>query len=232
MQTKTFDVYDEKNTAVRDAYAMLAANVHFSSARKPLKTLAICSSVPRTGKTTLAINLSISLARSGWKTLMIDSDLRKPSSFKRLGNDNLIGLSDILTGNAELNDGLSNSNINNLTYLPCGVTYQNPIELLCSANFEHLITKTRDDYDYIVFDTPALASVIDGALVASITDGTLLVAKMGSTRLRSLNQAKEQLENANANILGVVLNQVEKRDYVRYVEHYNYFKQYNSKDNK
>lgn len=227
MQTKNFRVYDEENMAVQDAYALLTANLHFRGAKESIRTIAICSCIPKVGKTTTAINLSISMARSGWKTLMVDADLRKPGTFKRLNNEAMLGLSDIIEDNVSLQDALSTSNIPNLSYLSCGKNIQNPIEMMCSANFDKLMTEFREQYDFVIFDTPALASVIDGALVASKTDVALLVAEIGTTRLTTLNRAKEQLENANACILGVVMNKVEKRDYVKYVESYNYFKSFN-----
>ncbi|MGE5417228.1 MAG: CpsD/CapB family tyrosine-protein kinase, partial [Acidobacteriota bacterium] len=229
MRTKNFEIYDPENTVVRDAYAMLTANVHFSSDRSSIKTLAICSCLPRVGKTTIAINLAISMARSGWETMLIDGDLRKPGDHKRLNSEDMPGLSEVIAGNALLHDVLSFTNIPNLTYLSCGSKIQEPVELLCSAGFERLIAIVKETFDFIVVDTPALSSVIDGALIAAETDAVILVAQPGKTQLASLNRAKEQLENANANILGVVMNQVEKRDYARYFESYNYFKKFNSK---
>lgn len=229
MQTKNFEIYDPENTVVRDAYAMLTANVHFSSDRSSIKTLAICSCLPRVGKTTIAINLAISMARAGWSTLLIDGDLRKPGDYKRLNSDDMSGISDVISGYAALQDVLGATNIHNLTYLSCGNNTQDPVELLCSAGFEKVITKVKEQFDFILIDSPALSSVIDGALIAAKTDAVILVAQIGKTQLTSLNRAKEQLENANANILGVVMNQVEKRDYVRYVESYNYFKRFKAK---
>lgn len=223
MQSKYFEVYDQDNKAVQDAYALLTANVHFSSSKENIKTITLTSWTPKVGKTTVAINLAISLARSGWKTLLVDADIRKPGTYKRLNNQETMGLLDIIEGNIYLLDVLSSTNIPNLTYLPCGNDDYNPIELMCSPKFSELMTGIRKDYDFVLFDTPALSSVIDGALVASITDGVILVAQMGTTKVTALHSAKEQLEKANANILGVVINKVKKRDYIKYVESYDYF---------
>lgn len=223
MQMKTFKVYDNKNQAVKDAYAKLTANIHISNEQKVLKTIALTSCNPQEGKTSLAISLGVTMAQSGWNVLLIDADMRKPTAAKRLNQGSIFGLSDYLRGDVELTDALCETNITNLTYLSCGTHHSNTMALLCSAHFEDLIGNARDDYDIVLFDTPALTSVGDGAFVASKADATLLVVKMEVTTLTDLKRVKEQLENVNTNILGVVLNKVKKRDYKRYVGSYNYF---------
>lgn len=227
MQTKTFNMYDNENQAVQDAYAMLTANIHISNGQNVLKTFALTSCNPEEGKTTLAISLAITMAHSGWKVLLVDSDMRKPTAAKRLNKGSLLGLSDYLKGDLDLNDALCETNIKNLTYFSCGNDHCNPIGLLCSVRFEELRDNARNEYDFVLFDTPALASVMDGALVAAKVDATLLVVKMGFTTLTSLKRVKEQLEYLNANIIGVILNKVKKRDYKKYFGAYNYF--FNSK---
>lgn len=230
---KNSNVYDQENRAVQDAYALLTANVHFSSGKeKNIKTITLTSWMPNVGKTTVAINLAISLSRSGWNTLFVDVDIRKPIGYKRLSTGEYLGLSDIIEDGISLTKSISSTNIANLSYLSCGKDNDNPIELLCSPGFSEFIVEVREIYDFVVFDTPALSSVIDGALVSSKTDGVILVAQMGKTKLTNLHRAKEQLEKANANIIGVVINKVKRRDYIKYVESYNYFKRFNTKDNK
>ncbi len=227
MQRKTFNVYKNENQAVQDAYAMLTANIHISNNQNMLKSFVLTSCNPEEGKTSLAINLSITMANSGWKVLLVDADMRKPTAAKRLNEGSLIGLSDYLAGDVEFIDAHCETNIPNFTYLSCGNDYPNPIGLLCSVRFEELMDKVRNEYDFVLFDTPALASVVDGAIVASKVDATLLIVKMGFTSLTNLKRIKEQLDNLNVNILGVVLNKVKKRDYKMYFQSYNYF--FNSK---
>lgn len=227
MQKKSFTLYDEENRPVQDAYAMLMTNVLFRRAREPVQSLTVTSCVPQVGKTTTSINLAISMARVGWKTLMVDADLRKPGACKRLSNETLLGLSDLIDETVSFNDALCTTNIPNLDYMACGRVRQNPIEQLCSANFERFMEEAKRHYDCLIFDTPALLSVVDGALVAAQTDGAVMIAKIGATGLDTMNRAKEQLEAANANLVGVVMNQVAKREYVKYVAGYNYFKRFN-----
>ena len=223
MPMKLFNVYDHKNRAVQEAYAMLTANIHVSNNKNELKTIALTSCNPREGKTSLAINLSIAMAQSGWNVLFIDADMRKPSAAKRLNMGSQRGLSDYLMGEVELRDVLNRTNIPNLTHCSCGSDNPNPIGLLCSSRFRKLVGIVRNDYDIVLVDTPALSSVGDGGVVASKVDAILLTVKMGLTTLTSLKRVKEQLEELDANILGVVLNKVKKRDYKIYFESYNYF---------
>lgn len=227
MQMKKFNVYDNENQAVQDAYAMLTANIHISNNQKMPRTYGLTSCNPEEGKTSIAISLAITMAHLGWKVLLIDADMRKPSAAKRLNEGSQLGLSDYLAEKVELQDAFSETNVTNLTYLSCGNDHANPIGLLCSPRFEELVKKVRSDYDIVLFDTPALSSVVDGAIVASKVDTNLLVVKMGRTTLTSLKRVKEQLEKLNAEILGVVLNKVKKRDYKMYFKSYNYF--FNSK---
>ncbi|MEN6326313.1 MAG: CpsD/CapB family tyrosine-protein kinase [Syntrophomonas sp.] len=228
MQMKSFNVYDEENIAVKDAYALLMANVHFSSKKEePIKNVTICSCEPGAGKTTIAINLAISMARSGWKILLVDTDIRKPGNFKRLNNGTNLGLSNIIVDGINLQDALTATNIANLSYLSCGKSVNNAIEMLCSVKLNQFMAESQKQYDFVLFDTPALSTVIDGALVASKTDGVILIAEIGTTKLTALNRAKQQLEKADANIMGVVLTRVKKRDYIKYVESYNYFERFN-----
>jgi capsular exopolysaccharide synthesis family protein len=223
MQTKTFNVYNEENKAVQDAYAMLTANIHLRGNRREYKTLVLTSCKPKVGKTSIAISLAMTMAGSGWKVLLVDGDMRRPIAGKRLGGDSLLGLSDYLTGEAELSEALCQTNIKNLTFLHSGENRQNPIGLLCSSRFEELNVTARNEYDFVIFDTPALSSVVDASLFAAMADATLLVVEMGNTSLDSLKPAKEQLEKVNANIMGVVLNKVKKNDYKKYFGSFDYF---------
>lgn len=224
MQTKTFNVYNEENLAVQDAYAMLTANIHLSGSENPIKSLAIASCKPKVGKTSISISLAITMARLGWKVLLVDGDMRRPVTGKRLSGESLLGLSDYLLGDYELNNVLCQTNITNLTFLHSGNNEANPIGLLCSTKFEELNKITKEQFDYIIFDTPSLSTVVDASLIASKVDATLLVVEIGETSINSLRPAKQQLDKANANLLGVVLNKVKKNDYKKFFGAFDYFR--------
>jgi capsular exopolysaccharide synthesis family protein len=225
MQKISFNLYENRNKAVKDAYEMLAANIRISQKNdNKLTTIVLTSFNPKEGKTAIAISLAISLARAGLKVLLIDADMRKPARAKRLNMESYLGLTDYLSdNNAILEEILCETSIPNLTYLACGSEHNNIVGLLCSPRFDDLMSKVTDEFDIVLLDTPALSSVMDGAFIASRADGTILIVKQGATSLSSLQRIKEQLQKLNANILGVVLNKVNKRDYKIYFGAYNYY---------
>lgn len=224
MQKKTFEVYNNSNRAVRDAYSMLIANLRVCcNEEKELKTFLITSSNPREGKTSVSISLAAAAADLGLKILLIDSDVRKPGVAKRLNKDIQYGLSDYLSGDLGVSSIVCETNVENLDYISCGNDYRNPIGILSSQKFEKLLVDLRPSYDMIFLDSSALSSVVDGYLIASKADATLLVVKPGEVSLTNLKRVKEQLEKFNANFLGVVLNEVKRRDYKTYYGAYQYF---------
>jgi len=223
METRKFDIYNQNNAVVEEAFSFLKTNFNFSNVDKQYKSLALLSSNPKEGKTTIAINLSINFAKGGVKTLLVDTDLRKPVGVKRLSGDLKKGLSNYLTGSLKLDDIIMASNIDNLYYMPCGSKVMNPSALLSSKAFEEFLKEIALEYELIIFDTPAIASVIDGYIVASKADATMLTIKAGEVKLPKLKWVKEQLEKAKANVIGVVLNSVEQSEYRKNFEAYNYF---------
>ncbi|HEX9059907.1 MAG TPA: CpsD/CapB family tyrosine-protein kinase [Clostridia bacterium] len=223
MQTKTFNVYNQKNQAVQDAYSMLASYIHLKNGENSVKSVAFTSCKPGVGKTTLCISLAVTMAEAGWKVLLVDTDIRKPSDAKRLNSDSECGLTDYLMGSVDLSNALCKTNISNLTYISCGKNQSNPSGLLCSPKFDEFFERTKNLYDFIILDTPSLLSVSDGMIVASKADATVLAAEAGVTDITGLQRAQKMLSQVEANVIGVVLNRVKKRQYRTYFESYNYF---------
>ncbi|WP_035795830.1 CpsD/CapB family tyrosine-protein kinase [Clostridium akagii] len=223
MKTKNFQLYNPKNKVVEEAYSFLKANFTFSNVDKKYKNIAVLSVNPKEGKTTVAINFAINVARSGMKVLLVDTDLRKPVRGKRLGEDSEKGLSDYLIEGLYLKDVIVDTNIENLNYLPSGVKVVKPVELLSSNEFKQFISEANEKYDLLIFDTPALSSVTDGYIIASNANASFLVVRSGSSDLVNLKKTKEYLNKANANVLGVVFNRVTKAEYRKNFGGYDYF---------
>lgn len=223
MQAEKFEIYDQNNPIVEEAFSFLRVNYNFCNVDKKYKSLALLSFNPSEGKTLISINIAISFAKSGVRTLFVDTDFRKPVVVKHLSGKIKNGLSDYLTGSVNLNDVIMASNIEDLYYLPCGSKVMNASALLSSEAFEQFIKDASNEYNLIIFDTPALSSVIDGYIVASKADSALLIVKEGEVRLPKLKRAKEQLEKAKANVLGVILNDVPTSEYRKSYEAYDYF---------
>lgn len=224
---------------VEEAYKSLRTNIKFCGVINEIKTMTITSCAPGEGKTTTTINLGMSMANAGMKILIINADLRRPMAEKLLGIDSDIGITTYITGEKELADVIFSTQTEGLYISPCGPIPPNPTELLGSDKFTEF-TKTVGDmnfdfiggkFDMILFDTPPLGSVIDAAIVAAQTSATLLVVKSRSINYKLAQSVKEQLEKANANVVGVVLNQVKKSDYqyqygYRYGYNYKYYSYY------
>ncbi len=227
MQAKIFEVYDKLNPTVGEAFKVLRTNILFSCPEKKIKTLAIVSCNPKEGRTTVSINLAISIAKSGMRVLLVDADLRKPMLIKRLGGSDLVGLSSYLIGATSLTEVICDTSIDNLNYISCGPKPTNPSEIIGSAEFATFLETVEQMYDMVIIDTSPLGSVIDSAIIASHTDGTIMVIACRAASKSKVKRLKEQLENANARILGVTLNKVSKRDYQLYSSLYSSLHYYN-----
>jgi len=223
MVTQEFQILNQSNAIVEEAFSFLKANFNFSNVDKQYKSLAIISSNPKEGKTTIAMNLSMNFANDGVRTLLVDTDLRKPIEAKKLNMDVNKGLSNYLTENLNIEDVILSSNIDNLYYMPSGSTVSSPSALLSSKNFEEFLKVIRLKYELIIFDTPAISSVVDGYIMASKADAAILIIKAGEVGLPKLKRVKEQLQKANVNVIGVVLNSVERSEYRKNLEAYDYF---------
>lgn len=223
METQKFQIYDQKNTVVEEAFSFVKANFDFSNAEKQYRSLSVISSSPKEGKTTIAINISISFAKGGVKTLLVDADLRKSFKVKRLSAEFKKGLSDYLTGNAKLEEVIRTSNIDNLDYISCGSKANNSSSLLSLKTFNEFLKEISLEYELVIFDTPAVFSVSDGYIIASKTDATILTVKAGEVKLPKLKMVKEELKKAKANVVGVVLNRVDSSEYRRSFGAYDYF---------
>lgn len=216
----TYNFYDKITEPIWEAYKVLRSNIGFSNQDNNIKTISVISSIPKEGKTTVAINLGISLAYTNKKVLLVDADLRKPEVAKKTGKSINQGLTDFLLGNVNIENIIYDTNIKNLFYIPCGVKTPFSSELLDSNAFSDFVKEERDKFDFIIFDTSPVNTVIDAALVAAITDGSLVVLASGKVSKKSFKATKEQLERASAQIIGVVLNNVPKLQYNKFFNYY------------
>jgi protein-tyrosine kinase len=220
---KAFDIADKLNSPAEEAYNVLSTNIQYYELDKKIRTLAVTSWSPGDGKTTTAVNLSISIAKSGMKVLFVDMDLRKPIVMKHLGSNTFKGLSNLLAGSASLDEVINATNIEGFSFISCGVKPLNPIDLIESERFTAFLETVKKQFDMIIIDTPPMGSVIDCAIIAAQMDGTLIVIKPHVMKYMNMKMMKEQLEKVNAKILGVVLNNVSKNDYKVYYDGYDYY---------
>ncbi len=208
----TINNLDPDEPAV-ESYRALRTNVTFVGAEKPLQFIAVTSAGPREGKSTTAINLALTLAKSGRRTILVDGDLRRSTIHRAFGVVQEPGLTDVLIGGVGASAGIRTEVARSLDVLPSGSTPPNPSELLGSSAMDALVAELRRDYEYIVMDTPPVLPVTDAAVVATNADATILVVKSGDTDETAAQRAIDQLRRVNARIAGAVLNAVSaKRD--------------------
>ncbi len=220
---KTVDLYQPKSNLMLDALDKVAVEAHMARVEKGFKTFLITGCNASVGTTTNAINLSISMALSGWKTVLIDADMRKKSSYKHLSDENAFGLADYLDGMALYEDILTETNYETLTYIPSGVKIDSSVRLLCSENMEKLLNKLKTEFDYIILDMPSLNVTPDATILLPVVDGTILVAALNETTRRDLQYGINKLSRYREKIVGMVINKVETKDFRQYQTDYDHF---------
>ena len=186
-------------------YNALRTNIQLSGDN--LKVLAVSSVKPGEGKSTTSTNIAWAFARAGYKTLLVDADIRNSvmsGVFK--SREKITGLTDFLSGTTDLSNGLCDTNIENLFVIQAGPVSPNPTALLQSENFHTMIDTLRKYFDYVIVDTAPIGMVIDAAIITQKCDASILVTAAGETKRRDVLKAKEQLEQTGTLFLGVVLN--------------------------
>lgn len=223
MQTININFYREKNPVVSDAYDRLISKIPLMKKEKGYALFTVTGCEPAVGSTTIAISIAVALAGFGCSALLVDADMRKRAYKKRLSAESVFGLSDVLTGEVAFSDALCETNINQLYYLACGKDSENPVSLLNSERMNELIDRVSDQFEYVIFDSPALNTTIDAAVITAKTSGAILVAGYMQSKKAKIEVAARELEQTGGNLIGIVLNNVAKKDYKRYIENYDYF---------
>lgn len=205
---------------ISEQFRTIRTNLTFSLPEEELNTLFFTSASPSEGKSTISANTAVTFAQAGKKVLFIDADMRKPTVHYTFNLQNAAGLSTVLTGQIDIDEVIRATDIDNLDVITSGPIPPNPSELLGSKGMTHLIERMKKSYDIIVFDAPPTLSVTDAQILSNEMDGTVLVIDAGSTEKDTIIKAKELLEQANAKILGVVLNNYTDTGSGYYYEYY------------
>lgn len=218
------NIYKNQNFMLNDAFDQTVMNIHIQKEQNGYKTYTICSSEPGNGSTTIAINLASALATAGWKTVLVDGDMRKKNAYKHLNEEAAVGLSNFLMDQADINEVIYETTTDLLYYIPCGDLISNPVRLLCSTQMENVQKALADNFDYVIYDMPALNAAMDANVIAVKSDACLLVVSMGESSKQGIAKAAKTLKEENVNLLGVVVNKVEMSEYKDYYKNFDYFK--------
>jgi polysaccharide biosynthesis transport protein len=189
-----------------EAYRTLRTNIDFTSTHKNFKTIVVTSCMSGEGKTTTAYMLANLFAQMGKMTILVDCDFRKSNIDKLFSLNAMNGLSDMLTSNIKLEQVVQKCDVDNLYLLAAGTESQNPAEILSMSKLRKLLNKLREEYDYVIIDTPPVGLVTDAQLISQLADGCLMVVDPKLSKKKMLLRAKELLQHVNTSILGISLN--------------------------
>lgn len=195
---------------VEEYYNALCTNIQLSG--EHIKVIAVSYVNPNEGKSTTSFHLGAAFARAGYNTLLLDADIRNSViSGTFHAKERLTGLTDYLSGNADLSQGLCETDLEHLFVIESGPKSPNPTALLQGPTFAKMLDTLKRYYDYIVVDTAPIGLVIDAAIIAQNCDASILVTETGSVKRKALKKAQEQFEQTGTPFLGVVLNKYDRQ---------------------
>lgn len=194
---------------VQNAAKTLFANIRFMSVDEPIKSIVITSAVPNEGKSTVAVNLAQAIATSGKRVLLVETDMRRRSLATMLSTRVSAGLYAVLTDSAPLNVAVASTTTPNLYFLDTEPNIPNPADMIASKRFKRLVRLLEESYDYVIFDTPPVGTFVDAAVLSTLVHATVLVVRPNLVKRAALNEAYEQLQKADANIVGICATDVE-----------------------
>ena len=217
----------DKNTRVlREAFQSLRTAMMLAARGEGCHVVMVTSAVPEEGKTTVAFNLAKVLATGGSRVLLIDADLRKPRLHRLIKAKNVRGLTSVVLGERAASEVIhAVPEVPNLELITSGPLPPNPPELFGKMTFHRLLEEARETYDWVLLDTPPVASVTDPVICAGSSDLTLLVVQYGSTRRQVVREAIRLLSRTGVRIAGTLLNKIDiERDHYYYAGYYSYTK--------
>jgi tyrosine-protein kinase Etk/Wzc len=213
----------DPKSPISEAYRTLRTNIQFQKLRNKESTLMVTSSAPKEGKSTTIANLAITMAQMGSKTLLVDTDLRRPVIHTVFNLNKDKGVTNFLMGKMTFNEIVKPTMVENLSVVTSGPLPPNPSEMLSSGEMEDFVEQAKNNFDVVLFDSPPVIAVTDAAILSTKLDGIILVVKAHQTQKTAVARAKNLLDNVNANIVGCLLNSVNiEKAYGAYYHYYYY----------
>ena len=189
---------------VQNSAKTLFANIRFLSPDKPIRSIAITSSVPAEGKTTTTVQLAEAIASSDKTVLLVECDMRKHDLSSVLHAHCPVGLYAVMTEEEDLDEAVVETDTPNMFFLDIEPSISNPTDIISSDSFKNLTKKLAENYDYVLYNTPPVGTFVDAAVLSTLMDGTRFVVRMNSTKRDEVVNAFEQLRKAGGNVIGSV----------------------------
>lgn len=218
-------VLEHPHSTAAECVRTVRTNLLFMAPERELRSLLIASAGPREGKTSTSVNIAATMAMSGSRILLIDSDLRRPRLHRIFDMQNDRGLTNlIMDSSLEVGAVTRPSGVEGLDILCTGPIPPNPAELLHTQAFKRTVDRLLAEYDRIIFDSPPLLAVTDAQILGQLCDGAVLVVRANETSIDMVRKAARLLKDVNVNILGALLNNVDvsRRGYGQY--YYRYYR--------
>jgi capsular exopolysaccharide synthesis family protein len=217
-------VHADPRSPNAESFRQLRTNIRFVNIDSTMRSIIVTSAVANEGKSTVSSNLAVALAQAGQRVVLVEADLRKPSIRQYMGIEGAAGLTNVLLGEAELDEVLQPWGDGMLQVLPGGLIAPNPSELLGSSAMVDVIAHLEAMADLVIFDVPPLLPVTDAAVLGVNTDGAVLVVRSGSTSREQLSRAVDSLAGVGVRIVGSVLNMAATKgpNSVHYYHYYGY----------
>jgi len=222
-------IIKEPQSVHAESYKSIRTGILLSSATKPPQNILITSMAPEEGKTATSVNLSLTIARSGYSVVLVDSDLRKPRIHQIFRLNNMSGLSTYLAGATPDIDTILKTPLMNLTVIPAGPLPPNPSELLGSQRMIKLIELLNERFDLAIWDSPPLMTVTDGLILSNLVDRTIIIVRAGKTTYDIIKRGLKLIDGRRkddsvSNVLGIVINGFDVKNADQYYyKYYNYY---------
>lgn len=212
--------HDKPKSITSEKFRGIRSNIMFSGANEEIKSIIITSEKTAAGKSIISANIAISYAQAGFKTLIIDGDMRKPTQQYNFETANYGGLSNLIIGKSDFDKAIRSTRVENLDLLTSGPVPPNPSELVASDRFKEIYNQLMDMYDFILIDTPPVTSVTDAQVFLQLVKDCVMIIDTEKNNKNEIKKAKQLIEQADGHIIGAVLNKTERDKSSNY---YNYY---------
>lgn len=200
---------DNSKSIVSEKVRGIRSNIMFSGVEE-VQSIIVTSEKPAAGKSIISANIAITYAQAGYKTLIIDGDMRKPTQHYHFETTNYDGLSNLIIGKSNFDKSIIKTRVKNLDLMTAGPTPPNPSELIGSGAFENILRDLNEIYDFILIDTPPIISVTDAQVYLRFVPNCVMVIDVQNNNKNEVKKAKELIEKVGGRVLGAVLNKTPK----------------------